>query len=195
MIPTKGIFSLATFIILTLLISGCSTRGMHDQYFGATEQRLLTRSIDELMKKLPDEDFQALCGKKVHLICHFVNPNATLRYAKSRLEIELQERFLIHLVPETDNADTVLEVFFDALGTDNDSFGFKTPSFIVPGFDGTVSIDIISLDMYHGISELYYYTVDQQTGGISRGDRLKAVSRADKLALPIISIPISSLDW
>ncbi len=181
-------------ILLTLFLSACSTRGINDKYLGATEQRLLTISVDELMKKLPEDDFLPLHGKKVYVESHFVEENSTSQYAQKRFELELQERFSLSLTDDANKADTTLEVFFIALGTDQDSFGFETPEFVIPGTGSTVSIDLISLHMYHGISELYYYAIDKRSGDIKRSERFKATTRADKLALPIISIPIDTLE-
>jgi len=194
MLPPKQTCILGLLIILPLLISSCSTRGIHDKYFGATEQRLMTRSVDKLMQKLPEEDFRPLTGQKVHLVCHFVEDNSALQYAKDRLELELREKYQISMVDNSEDADSVLQVFFNAIGTDQDDFGLKTPDFIVPGSGATVSIDLIALDMYHGVSELYYYVIDQHSSRITRGDRIKSIIRTDKLALPIISIPINTLD-
>ena len=194
MFIAKRLLILSSLILLLFSLSACSTRGLNDKYLGATEQRLLTISIDKLMKELPEKDFLALRGKKVYVESHFVEENSITHYAEKRFDAELKERFLLNLTEDTNQADVVLEVFFVALGTDQDSFGFATPEFIIPGAGTTVSIDLISLHMFHGISELYYYAIDQHSGGIKRGERIKATARTDKLALPIISIPINTLE-
>ena len=194
MLFTRRFFIVGMFIFLTCFTTACSTRGIHDKYFGATEQRLMTRSIDQLIQKLPEKDFKPLYGQNVYPVCHFVEDNTALQYAQKRLELELMEKYHIHLIDSPETADAVLQVFFTAIGTDQDNFGFKTPDFIIPGSGTSVSIDLISLDMYHGVSEFYYYIIDQKSQRITRGDRLKSIIRTDKLALPIITIPINTLD-
>lgn len=194
MLISKQLTRFAIMLLLTLFVCSCSTRGIHDQYFGATEQRLLARSIDKLMLSLPEEDFKPLTGKQIQLVCHFVENNTALQYAKDRLELELREKYQAGIVKGSEDADAIIQVFFTALGTDQDDFGLKTPEFIMPGSASTVSINLITLDMYHGVSELYYYIIDQKNPKITRSERIKATIRTDKLALPIISIPINTLD-
>ncbi|MFT6308925.1 MAG: hypothetical protein ACJA0Z_004102, partial [Halioglobus sp.] len=44
-----------------------------------------------------------------------------------------------------------VDVFFNSVGTDSDDFGLSVPTFgLVPTSD---SINILALDMYHGITE------------------------------------------
>ena len=104
------------------------------------------------------------------------------------------EKYNGTLVTTPESADMVLHIFFNAIGTDKDKSGLKTPDFVIPGEIGAVSIDIITLDMYHGISELYYYIVDQKSMVITRGDKIRSTVRTDKLSFPIISIPVNTLD-
>lgn len=181
-------------ILMTAFFCSCATRGVHDQYFGATEQRLMTHSIDKLLKELPEKDFNPLKGQTIFLECYFPVDKEILAYAKKRFEMELMEKYACKLAETPEGAEKILNVFFTAIGTDQDKMGFSTPEFMVPGASGTVTIDLISLDMYHGVSELYYYIIDPKTLAAVRGDKIKAIIRTDKLALPIISIPINTLD-
>ncbi len=181
-------------LIMMLITSSCATRGIHDKYMGATEQRLITQSIDKLIKKLPEKDFSLLKGHRIYFECYFLEDTESLKYAKKRIELELIEKYNGTIVADTESADMVLHVFFNAIGTDRDKAGLKTPDFFIPGAGGAVSIDIITLDMYHGISELYYYIIDRNNMVITRGDKVLSIVRTDKLAFPIISIPINTLD-
>ena len=183
-----------TVMILALLCSSCSTRGIHNKYNGATEQRLITRSVDALVKKLPEKDFMPLKEKTVYLACHFIEDSAALKYAKTRIELELLEKYKVTLVTTPDLADKVIHIFFNAIGTDQDNIGFQTPEFIIPGLNGSMEINLLSLNMFHGVSELYYYILDQDSAKIMRGAKIKSRIRTDRLALPIISIPINTLD-
>jgi hypothetical protein len=143
---------------------------------------------------LPEKDFLPLKEQAIYLECHFIENNTSLKYAKKRLELELMEKYQITLSSDPESADKILHVFFNAIGTDQDNFGLKTPDFIVPGAASSIGIDILTLDMYHGVSELYYYIIDQNEELIVRGEKIRSTIRTDKLALPIISIPINTLD-
>lgn len=180
--------------VLVVVMTGCSTRGLHENYQGATEQRLITQSLDALIQKLPEEDFLPLKGETVYLECHFIEDSTSLAYAKERLKLELKQKYGLTLFDEPEAADKILKVFFNAIGTDKDDFGLQTPEFIIPGVGATFGIDIITLDMFHGVSELYYYIVDNKSSEVVRGDRIHSIIRTDKLSLPIISIPINTLD-
>lgn len=185
---------LAGLVLLTVmfLTSSCSTRGVHDKYFGATEQRLVTHSLDQLVSKLPEKDFMPFKAQKIYVECHFLEKNIPLAYALKRIQMELIQKYACTVVESPESADVIYDFFFTALGTDQDSFGFTTPEFLLPSV-GVVSIDLITLDMYHGVSELYYYITQPDAGNVFRGERIRSIIRTDKLALPIISIPISTL--
>ncbi|HKL83431.1 MAG TPA: hypothetical protein VJ879_13025 [Desulfobacter sp.] len=184
----------AGLVLLTVLfvISSCSTRGVHDKYSGATEQRLVTHSLDKLVSMLPENDFMPFKAQKIYVECHFLEKKTPLAYALKRIEMEFIQKYGCTVVDSPESADVIYDFFFTALGTDQDHLGFSTPELILPGV-GSVSIDLIALDMYHGVSELYYYITEPDVGKVSRGDRIRSIIRTDKLALPIISIPISTL--
>ena len=184
------ILAILTFVSLNC---SCSTRGVHDQYFGATEQRLVTHSLDQLVSMLPEKDFMPLKDRKIYVECHFLVENIPLKYARKRIEMEFVQKYACTVVDSPKSADAVCDFFFTALGTDRDKIGFRTPEFIVPGTAGTVSVDLITLDMYHGVSELYYYITAPDVGKVTKGERIRSIIRTDKLSLPIISIPISTL--
>jgi len=179
--------------ILIFLFNSCSTRGIHDKYFGATEQRLVTHSIDKLVKSIPEKDFMPLKGQAIYMECYFIEKNETLNFARKRLEMELKEKYCCTLTDVPESAQFLVHFFFNAIGTDQDILGFKTPEVIIPSV-GITSINILSLEMYHGVSELYYYIIDKSKLAIMRGEKLKAIIRTDRLVLPIISIPLNTLD-
>jgi len=86
-------------------------------------------------------------------------------------------------------------VFFTSLATDQDSLGFSIPIPTVTTESNEIGrLDIIALNMYHGVSELYFYVRDNATKTVVKAERSKAHIRTDKLALPIITIPINTLD-
>ncbi len=175
------------------LLAGCSARQVQDNLAGATAQRLVTYAIDELVSQLPDEDFAALRNQRVSLQSHFISHSEIRDYADQRIAVELRQRFGIDVVVGPDLiATNRLNVFYTALGTDQGLLGFYLPLGFVPGVDETTRINLITLEQFHGVAEMYYYI---ESDGLSdRGPRLMGRTRTDALGLPIITIPISSLD-
>lgn len=191
---SKALLTMICLAITANFTISCSTHGLHDEYFGATEQRLLTHSIDQLISMLPEKDFMPYAGQTIYIECHFIKDNLPLKYAAKRIKMEFIQKYSCTIADSADRADVVYDFFFTALGTDSDSTGFKTPEFFIPGMTGTVTIDLISLDMYHGVSEVYYYITDSRAETVAKKERIRSIIRTDKLALPIISIPINTLD-
>jgi hypothetical protein len=185
-------FRLPLILFFALLSAACGTRQVQDSLVGATAQQLLTHSIDDLAQRLPAADFAPHAGKRVHISSHFVDRVAVRDYADWRLGVELARRFDMQLVDDPDEADIRLEVFYTALGTDQSSKGFVLPVGFVPGLEESTRIDLITLEQFHGVAEMYYFL--GQTGVEHRGDVLQARTRSDALGLPIITIPLDSID-
>jgi hypothetical protein len=182
-----------TLLALSLaLLTACSTRQVQDSLTGATAQQLTTRSIDALAKSLPAADFEAHSGKRVFLASQFVAANGLKDYADRRLSVELERRFDMQVVSDPLLAEIRLEVFYTALGTDQSRKGFVLPIGFVPGLDQGQRIDLISLEQFHGVAEMYYFV--GPTGRERRGELIQARTRSDALGLPIITIPISDID-
>lgn len=192
---------ISCLLLLLLLCAGCSTRGLNDRYASATAQRLVSQSLDKLIKDLPQADLQRLTGQQVYLKSYFVEPlvaefggsSSLLAFADQRLRLELLERYACRFVSSPEAADYQLHFFFNAIGTDQDSLGLATPQLYLPSL-GTTQIDFIALEMFHGVSEGYYYLIDQQQAEVLRGPLQKVRVRTDRLNLPFISIPLSTLD-
>ncbi|MFT5127544.1 MAG: hypothetical protein ACI8W8_001147 [Rhodothermales bacterium] len=179
---------------LCLLVCSCSTREIYNKFNGATAQRLMSFSIDHAMEKLPEEDFAAMRGKTVQVRCHYLEPGELTDYATRRLELELRQRFNMTLTHVSDDAAFVLDFFFNALGTDSDSFGFELPPIIIPGIGTAPPISVFNLDLYHGVTEMYYYISDASNPAqIVRGERISHTSKTDRLSTPIIAFPISRI--
>src|SRR6056297_3409847 len=109
-----------SLLLLLVLSCACSSRQVSDHYTGATEQRLIAHSINDLMEKLPEKDFSELQGKKVFLECFFLNNIEPLAYSKERFRLELMDTWGCRMVPEKTDADMTVQVFFTAIGTDTD---------------------------------------------------------------------------
>lgn len=174
------------------MLAGCGTRQVQDGLTGATAQQLVTHSIDDLVQHLPESDFAPHAGKSVHLTTHFLQNPEVRYYADRRLGIELARRFDMQLVDDPDDADVSIEVFYTALGTDQTNRGLVLPLGFVPGLDQSTQIDLLTLDQFHGVAEMYYFV--GPSGHERRGDVLQARTRTDAIGLPIITIPVSSID-
>lgn len=186
--------------LLLLLLTACSTRGLNNHFASATEQRLVTQSLDKLIKALPASDFQPLQEQDVYLQCYFIAPTVDgtehsplLDFACQRVKMELLERFNGRLADSPEQAAYQVHFFFNAIGTDQDSLGITTPELYIPGL-GISKIDFIALEMFHGVSEGYYYIVDNRNAETMRGMLRKARVRTDRLNLPFISLPLNTLD-
>ena len=184
--------SLLVAVLITLALTGCSTRHLTDNLQGSTAQRLLTHSIDDLIDKLPQEQLSGLRGQRIYLETNFVHASDVKNYADKRLALALQRRFGAQLVDSRAEADQIMNVFYNSLATDQSDFGFSIPLGFVPGASADTKINIISLEKYHGISEMYYFL--GPTGVEHRSATLQAVVRTDALGLPLITIPLSNLE-
>ena len=190
-----GLMKKAVLVILALIIllAGCSTRQVMDQYHGATAQRLTSHSVNDMIANIPETDFSSLKGKQVYLACYFLNDIEPLAYAEKRLELELMHKYQCRMVSAPGDAEMQVYVFFTSLGTDADKFGLYTPEVAIPGM-GLSSIDLIALEMFHGITEFYYYIVDDSGRITVKSDMMKTRVRNDSLGLPMITIPINTVD-
>lgn len=182
-------------LILTslMLLGACSTRQVHEQYSGSTAQRLITYSIQKLAKNLKTEDFEHMRGKNVHLQSHFIVKNQNLTYAHDYLSIEFRRRFGINIVEEQD-AQYRFDLFFSSIGTDQDTYGLSIPLINLSDTSQAVRIDILAMDMYHGITEAKIFITNLDTKTIVSRKKMLARVRTDKVSTPIFSFPVSGLD-
>lgn len=189
--PITGLRLMIICLALAAL-TACSTREVQDSLAGATAQQLLTHSIDDLVRALPAADFAPYTGKRAHITSHFPQYSGVKQYADKRLGVELARRFDIEVVDEAEDADIKLQVFYTALGTDQDQKGFYIPIGFMPGVDESTQVNLVTLQQFHGMAEMYYFI--GPTGTERRGAILQSRTRTDALGLPIITIPISSID-
>ncbi len=181
------------FLCLILFcITACSTRELRDSYSGSTSQKLLTHSIDDLVGKLSSEEFADYRGKSLFVETHFIDSPEIKQYADRRLTVELGNRFGINVVAEPDLADEALIVFYTSLATDIDNFGVTLPLGYIPGVDQSTELNVLSLEKFHGVSEMYYFIGEM--GALTRGKTIRAVVKTDALGLPFITIPLSNVD-
>lgn len=179
-------------LVLSALLAGCSTRQVQDSLVGSTAQRLVTHAIDDLISQLPADDFEPLRGQTLYVHSHFIEHDGIRQYADQRLVVELQSRFGIQTVAEPNQAVHQLVVFYTSLGTDQTVQGFYLPLGFVPGFDQASRVNLISLEQFHGVAEMYYFLGPPD--GQQRSPIIQARTRTDALGLPIITIPLSNID-
>jgi hypothetical protein len=175
-----------------IILAACSTRDLQDTFAGSTSQRLVSHSIDDLVSGLSDPYLDQLKNKKVFLNSYFLSDSSLKNYADERLSIELAGRFGAKVVKTQADSESVMTVFYTSLGTDIDSFGISIPLGYVPGIDDSTKLNIITLEKFHGISELYYYI--GETGHEHRSKVIQAKVKTDALGLPFITIPLSNVD-
>ncbi|WP_435234597.1 hypothetical protein ACR30L_12550 [Psychromonas sp. PT13] len=189
-------FKIRILLVLLIgsLLSACSTRESTDKYKGSTSQRLLTYSINDLMVQIPSTDFNEFEGKPVYVQSHFIERSPVLTYATQRLYAELTSRFNLNLVNSPDKADYQLDFFFTSLGTDSDTFGLTIPIFWVDTSGETSYLDVLAVHMYHGVSEMYYYTKNTQTGKVKQHPSIIARAKTDRFSTPIFSFSMDDLE-
>jgi hypothetical protein len=181
-------------ILLAVFLSGCSTRQIISELDGSTAQRLVTHSIDQLMQKIPAEDFPSCREKNVYVKPHFIKATPLLYYATERFKMELGQSFGCRIVESKQSSDYNVNLFFTSLGTESDIFGISIPFLVIPGVSGASDINILAVEMFHGISEMYYYVSNSDGQVLLRREKSKASVRTDKFALPFITIPINTMD-
>lgn len=181
-------------LVVTTLLSACSTRESSEQYRGSTSQRLITYSINNLMAQIPDSHFQQFAKQPVYVQSHFIEQSQTLKYASQRLYLELTSRFNLNLVDSPDKAAYQLDFFFTSLGTDSDTYGLTVPIFWVDTSGELPTLDILAVRMYHGVSEMYYYAMDKSTGEVTAYPSILARAKTDRFSTPFFSFPVDDLD-
>lgn len=183
---------LLILLTLSLTLLACTTRDLQDSLGGSAAQRLVTHSIDDLVRSIEDERLDALRSKKVFINSYFLSNSSLKNYADQRLAIELRNRFGIEVVDTQADSEQVLTVFYTSLGTDLDNFGISIPFGYIPGVAENTQLNIITLEKFHGIAEMYYYL--GETGSENRSKVLHAKVKTDALGLPFITIPLSNID-
>lgn len=193
--PQDSIISRGALVLVLILVSGCAARQVQDSLAGSTAQKLVSYSIDDLAGALPEQHFEEWADKRMYVSSSFLandDAHAGLsRYADRRLALELARRFGIEVVAEAGSADAVLNVFYTSLGTDRDTKGFFLPLGFVPGMDADTRINLLTLEQFQGVAEMYYFV--GETGTETRGRVIQARTRSDALGLPIITIPINTI--
>ncbi|MBN2647639.1 MAG: hypothetical protein JXR44_07635 [Thiotrichales bacterium] len=192
--PTVPSVLLSTVLLSSLLLSACSTRQEGANFRGSTEQRLVTYSINGMAKQLDAQMLAPLAGQRVRLYTHFVIDNEVVRYAHQRLRFELSEKFALNVVGAGEPADYRMDLFFTSLGTDRDATGLSVPIVNLSDPEQSAVVNILAVDMYHGVAEGYFYLTNLQSGEVSKQGKLHSRVRSDRFSTPFFSFPVSSID-
>jgi len=134
----------------------------------------------------------ALAGQRVQLGVYFLEEHPLTDYSQRLIDTQLQLTHGIGVADAGEPSAAELDVFFNSMGTDNDQFGLTLPTLgLTPGAS---SIDLLALDMYHGITEGYAMIRSAADGGIQKTERVLARIRRDNVSTPIINFPINQLE-
>jgi len=184
---------LGVLFLSALVLAGCTTRQVSTVLEGSTAQRLVTLSLDRFIEDLAKQpEIVALEGKTVHLDVYFLKDHQLMDYATRLLNIQLQMIHEMNVAEPEESAEYDVDVFFNSIGTDSDDFGLTIPTLgLATTSDGT--IDILALDMFHGITE-GYAIVKADNGEIQRTERVLTRIRRDNISTPIISFPLNQVD-
>lgn len=196
-LPNRRVVKHGTqILIMSLLIglTGCSARQEGTRFTGSTEQRLVTYSINEIADQFQQENLDFLENKSVLFKSHFVINNQVLKFAQQRLEMELQEKYNVGFVTDPHQADFKIDMFFTSLGTDRDSAGFSIPIVNLSDPEQSTIVNLLAIDMYHGVSEGNYYITDLSSDAIIKKGKLSSRVRTDSFATPFFSFPVSGID-
>ncbi len=128
----------------------------------------------------------------MRLDSNFLSHPEVQTYADRRIAVELARRFDIEVVDDAVFADATLNIFYTSLGTNRDTKGFFLPLGFIPGMAADMRINILTLEQFQGIAELYYFV--GETGTETRGRVIQARTRSDAVGLPIVTIPINNID-
>jgi hypothetical protein len=136
---------LAVAMLSACVLASCSTRQVSLTLEGSTAQRLVTYSLDQFI------EISVIKGKTVRLGVYFLDDHPLMDYATRLIAARLNLVHGIKMAALEDTSEFEVDVFFNSVGTDSDDFGLSVPTFgLVPTSD---SINILALDMYHGITE------------------------------------------
>ncbi|ASJ73085.1 hypothetical protein [Granulosicoccus antarcticus] len=184
---------LAVAILSSCVLASCSTRQVSRTLEGSTAQRLVTYSLDQFIGELAEQpEISVMKGKTVHLGVYFVKDHPLMDYATRLITARLNLVHGIKVAAPADTSEFELDVFFNSMGTDSDDFGLSVPTFgLVPTSD---SINILALDMYHGITEGYAIVKSTDDGVIQQTERVLARIRRDNVSTPIIDFPLNQLE-
>lgn len=190
----SGATKFCILLILSTALTGCATRQVSESLHGSTAQRLVTYSLERFVSELMDQpELSRLSGRSVELQVLFLSDHTLLPYATELLEQRLAMAHGVELLSDQESADFRLTVFFNSIGTDHDSYGLTVPTF---GLAATSNgrINVLAVDMFHGITEGYAVIKPVYGSQPDRTRRILVRVRADNVATPIVDFPVNQLE-
>lgn len=118
----------AALVLLGLLAAGCGTTRTSDTTRTATEQLLISHSIDDTVSRL---DFRMLAGKRVYLDPQYLDGVTDKGYLISSLRQQLLACGC-RLQEERSNATYVVEARSGSVGTDSNGMLLGVPQMAIP---------------------------------------------------------------
>ena len=188
----SNIASRIGFLILLCISSACTTRQVTDAVSGSTAQRLVTYSLEAFVDELFSQpQFEPIAFSKIDLNVHFLKDHVMLDYATAVLGFQLQSKHQIELTETGEASDYEVDVFFNSLGTDYDTFGLSIPSL---GLTANETVSVLTADMFHGVTE--GYALVKRVGGtaVERTEKILTRVRTDNITTPVIDFPLNQLD-
>jgi hypothetical protein len=176
---------LLCILLLAATWAGCGTTRFTDTARTATEQLLITDSIDRAVSRL---DFRALAGKKVFIDETPVKQMTDSAYLASAVRQHLLASGGI-LKEKKDDADYILEIRAGAIGTDRHDVLFGIPATQLPTMTTLVGapsqipeIPFVKKTDQRGLAKISLFAYNRQTGrpvwqsgAIPQDSRTKAV--------------------
>lgn len=162
-----GLLFLLPVLPITLLCGGCGTTKWTETPRTATEQLLISDSMDQAVGKL---DFRALTGKTVYLDDTYLKGVVDSNYLISSLRQQLLAHGAI-LKEKKDEADYVLEVRSGAVGTNQHSVLVGIPQVNLPSVASAAGlpnslpeIPLIKRTKQTAVTKILLYAYNKRTG-------------------------------
>jgi len=149
--------------------AGCGTTKWTDTARTATEQLLISDSLDRAVSRL---DFRALAGKKVYLDDTAIKGVTDSAYLASTVKQHIMASGGILKDPK-DQADYIVEIRAGAVGTDRHDLLFGVPSISVPTFPSMTGIPsqipeipLVKKTEQRSVAKLLVFVYNRTTGRI-----------------------------
>lgn len=164
---SKGRFCAVLLAVLTTLASGCGTTKWTETRRTATEQLLISDSMDQAVGRI---DFRALTGKKVYLDDTYLKDVVDSPYLVSSLRQQLLAHGAI-LKDKKEEADYVVEVRSGAVGTNQHSVLVGIPQINLPSAVAAVGlptalpeIPLIKKTQQLAVTKILLFAYNRKTG-------------------------------
>lgn len=180
--------------IAAAITCSCATRQTSDTVSGSTAQRLVTYSLEKFVTELVSQpELAVVTGTQTRLNVHFLKNHPLMDYTEELLKYHLVTKHNVELTDNTTSPRYEINVFFNSIGTDYDTYGLSVPTL---GLAATPNsrISLLAIDMFHGVTEGYATVKNTQTNKTTKSTRLLARVRADNVATPILDFPINQLE-